>query len=146
MIKARILFLSLTVIGLLAFTSIENDDWTHFRGSNLDAIAHVENCPVSWSSDVNIAWKTKIHGRGWSSPVVQDDQIWMTTATEDGTEMFAVCVDFNNGEMLHDIKLFEPDSVYRKHQINSYATPTMHGARAGLCTFWHLRNGLPEYK
>jgi outer membrane protein assembly factor BamB len=124
MIKARILFLSLTVIGLLAFTSIEKDDWTHFRGSNLDAIAHVENCPVSWSSDVNIAWKTKIHGRGWSSPVVQDDQIWMTTATEDGTEMFAVCVDFNNGEMLHDIKLFEPDSVYRKHQINSYATPT----------------------
>jgi outer membrane protein assembly factor BamB len=124
MIKAQILFLSLTLVGLLAFTTTKNNDWTHFRGSNLDGIANVESCPVRWSPDSTIVWQTKIHGQGWSSPVVMDDQIWMTTATEDGKEMFAVCVDFISGEILHDIRLFEPDTIFRKHEINSYATPT----------------------
>jgi outer membrane protein assembly factor BamB len=125
--KLQYTFLSLVVfIGLTSVVLIpnDNDNWTHFRGSNLDGIAEASHCPVSWSPDSNIAWKTKIHGQGWSSPVVFDDQIWMTTATEDGKEMFAVCVDFNSGSVVHDIKLFTPDSIYRKHEINSYATPT----------------------
>lgn len=100
------------------------DNWTHFRGSNLDGIADVEFCPTKWSPDSNIVWKTKIHGRAWSSPVVYNDQIWMTTATEEGKEMYAVCVDFVSGKILYDISLFTPDSIYRKHNINSYATPT----------------------
>ena len=122
--KTNIVILCLTVSVLLAFNALKKDDWTHFRGSNLDGIASVSACPVSWSPDSNIRWKTKIHGRGWSSPVVLDDQIWMTTATEDGKEMYAVCVDFETGKIVHDIKLFEPDSIFRKHEINSYATPT----------------------
>lgn len=114
---------------LFVLTSINhrqgnNDNWTHFRGTYLNGIANVSQCPVSWSSNSNVAWKTKIHGQGWSSPVVFDDQIWMTTASEDGRQMFAVCVDINSGNIVHDIKLFTPDSIYRKHEINSYATPT----------------------
>lgn len=100
------------------------DDWTHFRGNNLNGIAHVESCPIKWSADSNIIWKRKIHGIGWSSAVVQGDQVWLTTASEDGKKMSAVCVDFNSGETLFDIELFSPDSIYRKHNINSYATPT----------------------
>jgi outer membrane protein assembly factor BamB len=118
------LIMSLVVVGLSAFSMMQNDDWTHFRGSNLDGISQMESCPVSWSTDSNIVWKTKIHGQGWSSPVVFDEQVWMTTATEDGKEMYAVCVDFETGKILHDIRLFEPDSIFRKHEINSYATPT----------------------
>lgn len=101
-----------------------DNNWTHFRGSHLDGIADVNQCPVNWTPDSNFVWKTSIHGRGWSSPVVYDDQIWMTTATEDGKEMYAVCVDFNTGKIIFDIKIFTPDSIYRKHDINSYATPT----------------------
>lgn len=99
-------------------------NWTHFRGSNLDGIAQVTQAPVHWKSDSNIVWKTDIHGRGWSSPVVYDNQVWMTTATDDGKEMYAVCVDYQSGKILHDILLFKPDTVYNKHNINSYATPT----------------------
>ena len=111
----------------LIFTSsfIKPDhNWTHFRGSNLDGISDVVSCPIKWSPDSNIVWKAKIHGRGWSSPVVYNNQIWVTTATDDGKEMYAVCIDFDSGNILYDILLFSPDSIYRKHNINSYATPT----------------------
>lgn len=126
MAKFRLLFF-LVVFSLLSFSAFyktSEKNWTHFRGSKLDGIANVEFCPVKWTSDSNIVWKTKIHGRGWSSTVVYEDQIWMTTATDDGKEMYAVCVDFNSGEILFDIKLFAPDSIFRKHDINSFATPS----------------------
>jgi outer membrane protein assembly factor BamB len=102
----------------------QQNSWTHFRGNNLDGIALVDQAPVKWSGDSNLVWKTEIHDKGWSSPVVCNNQIWMTTAEENGKEMFAVCVDYQSGETIFDILLFKPDSVYRKHNINSYATPT----------------------
>ncbi len=126
MAKYRLLFflVGFSFIFFSAFYKTSEKNWTHFRGSKLDGIANVEFCPVKWAPDSNIVWKTKIHGRGWSSTVVYEDQIWMTTATDDGKEMYAVCVDFNSGEILFDIKLFAPDSIFRKHDINSFATPT----------------------
>ncbi len=100
-------------------------NWTHFRGSNLDGISKDSGFPVQWSdSSSNIAWKTEIPGRGWSSPVVYGNQVWCTSATEDGTEMFAYCIDFNTGNLLFKVKIFEPEEIFRKHSINSYATPT----------------------
>ena len=101
-----------------------SENWTHYRGNDLSAIAKNSSAPLHWTPDSNIAWKTEIHDKGWSSPVVYDNQVWMTTASDDGYKMYAVCVDYNTGEILHDILLFTPDTIYRKHSINSYATPT----------------------
>jgi outer membrane protein assembly factor BamB len=117
------------ILALLATFScseqtIEPSGWTHFRGNNLDGIAPDDEPPVKWSDSANIAWKTPLHGKGWSSPVILDNQIWLTTATEDGKKMSAVCIDFKTGDFIHDITLFEPDSVKSKHALNSYATPT----------------------
>ena len=109
---------------ILTTCQSQQDNWTHFRGSKLDGIATVDNPPVKWSADSNIIWKTEIHDKGWSSPVVYDNQIWVTTALESGEELFAVCMDYKTGEIIHDIKVFTPDTVFGKHSINSYATPT----------------------
>jgi len=98
--------------------------WTHFRGSNLEGISEETGFPSSWNDSTNIEWKAEIPGIGWSSPVVFGDQVWCTTASKDGKEMFAVCTDFNSGKNIYTIKIFEPDTIYRKHSINSYATPT----------------------
>ena len=125
----RNLFSILFIIALLSFTwSCQSDspggEWTHFRGSNLDGISLDKSAPLNWTETDNIAWKSATEGRGWSSPVVFKDQIWYTTATPDGKEMFAICTDFNTGQNLFNIKVFQPDTIYRKHAINSYATPT----------------------
>jgi len=99
-------------------------NWTHFRGNNLNGISDATNIPVSWNDSTNVIWKAAIDGKGWSSPVVYENQIWVTTATEDGKQMKAVCVDFNTGKTIFDKKLFEPDTVFAKHGVNTYATPT----------------------
>lgn len=104
-------------------TFAQIDSWTHFRGDQLNGIARVQNVPVKWN-DSNINWKTEIHDMGWSSPVVYNDQIWLTTASDDGKKMYATCLDLFNGEIVFDILVFEPDSLFYKHNINSYATPS----------------------
>lgn len=116
---------------LTAFFSIgyyncfaQNNNWTHFRGSSLDGKAGVDMPPLKWADDLNIKWKTDIHDKGWSSPVVFDNQIWVTSAKEDGSELFAICADFQTGKIIHDIKVFTPADVPGKHSINTYATPT----------------------
>lgn len=124
MVKISICFLSSILYVFLSFAQENNPNWTHFRGSQLDGKAPEGIYPIKWSPDSNIVWKTALYGQGWSSPVVYDQQVWMTTATEDGKKMYALCVDYQSGELLHDIEVFTPDTVFRKHNINSYATPT----------------------
>lgn len=101
----------------------QDKNWTHFRGSNLNGIATSDSIPLKWD-DSGIKWKTEIHGRGYSSPVVYDNQIWVTTATPEGKELYAVCADYNTGKIIHDIKVFSPENVFGKHSINTYASPT----------------------
>jgi outer membrane protein assembly factor BamB len=98
-------------------------NWTHFRGSSLNGIALNENIPLKWD-DSGIKWKTKIHDKGYSSPVVYNNQIWVTTAKPDGKELYAVCTDFKTGKIIYDIKVFTPDQVEGKHSLNTYASPT----------------------
>ena len=103
--------------------SSQDKNWTHFRGSNLNGMAVTENIPLKWDDSV-IKWKTEIHDNGYSSPVVYNNQIWVTTAKSDGKELYAVCIDYQTGEIIYDIKVFTPDNIQRKHSLNTYASPT----------------------
>lgn len=99
-------------------------NWTFYRGSNLDGISLNKGLPLTWSENENIVWKTPLHGKGASSPVVYGDQIWLTTADSTGKNLFAVCASLKTGKIIHDIKVFEPDSIPPLHTLNTYATPT----------------------
>ncbi len=98
--------------------------WPQFRGPLGNGHADTTDLPSTWSEEENVVWKTAIHGRGWSSPVADEGRIWMTTATSDGKQMFAVCVEFATGNILHDLKLFDVESPREIHKFNSYASPT----------------------
>ena len=100
------------------------ENWPQFRGPHGDGHSGAARPPRTWSETSNIAWKTPIHGRGWSSPVVWEDQIWVTTAAEDGRRLFAVCVDRDSGEVVHDVHVFDVDSPEHIAKVNSYASPT----------------------
>ena len=119
-----LLALILLILGDLATSFGQESNWTHFRGSHLNGISADSIVPVSWNDTTNIIWKTEIRGRGWSSPVVFGDQVWLTTATPDGKEMSGICLDLKTGKQLYDILLFKQDSIYSKHSVNTYATPT----------------------
>ena len=123
--KLSLLFCLFSVAFLFGSKQANSQDknWTHFRGSNLNGIAETDNIPLKWN-DSNIKWKTKIHDNGYSSPVVYNNQIWVTTAKPDGKELYAVCIDFQTGEIIYDIKIFTPAEVEGKHSLNTYASPT----------------------
>jgi len=99
--------------------------WNQFRGPNGDGKSPARNLPVEFSETKNVRWKTAIHGKGYSSPVVWGNQVWLTTAHEDGSELFAICVDLQSGKIIHDIKVFDvarPQSAYS--YLNSHASST----------------------
>lgn len=100
-------------------------DWHQFRGPLQNGNAPGQHPPTAWGDEKNVLWKTPIHGRAWSSPVVLGNEIWLTTATEDGKKMYAVCVELASGKILHDVLLFENDVVQPDHHVtNTYASPT----------------------
>ena len=104
------------------------ESWWQFRGPHGDGHVSSSDLVFEWNESDNesdnVAWKTAIHDRGWSSPVIAEDNIWLTTATRDGHRLFAICVDKNTGEIVHDLHVFDVDSPQKITEENTYATPT----------------------
>jgi len=111
--------------------SMVHADWPEFRGpwGNGYASAPGESKPIGiplrWSEAENVQWKTEIPHRGWSTPVVMGGQVWLTTATVDGREFFAICLDEKTGRILFNERLFESASPEPLgNTVNCYGTPS----------------------
>jgi outer membrane protein assembly factor BamB len=64
-----------------------SDNWPQFRGSRGGVAADDPALPETWSATDNIVWKASIPGRGWSSPIVWGDHVFVTAAVNaTGTE------------------------------------------------------------
>ena len=98
--------------------------WPEFRGPSGQGEVKAESLPLKWSETENIRWKTPIRGRAWSSPVLDDKQIWLSSANEKGTELYAICVDPESGKTIRDMKLFDVEKPQYAHPFNTYASPT----------------------
>jgi len=114
----------LLIAGLLTQSIKGGDNWPDFRGPACNGRSDSVGLPVEWSETQNVKWETPIHDRGWSSPVVWGDQIWLTTADKEGHQMYAVCVSFETGRIIYDVKVFEEKEPQRINTRNSYATPS----------------------
>ena len=102
---------------------LAEERWWQFRGPLGNGHTQSSDLPLKWD-EKKVVWKTPIHDRGWSSPVIWDRQVWMTTATRDGGRLFAVCVDRDSGKILHDLHVFDVKSAMSITAANTYATPT----------------------
>ena len=116
--------LSMIVLILLTPYATAGDNWPQFRGPTGNGVSDAVGLPLTWSETENIAWKTRVHGHGWSSPVIWGKQIWLTTATEDGKRLFAVCVDKDSGSVTHNVTVFDVAKPEIIATVNSYASPT----------------------
>jgi len=110
-----ILFLCLPVLA---------EDWPEFRGPTGQGHSTETGLPLTWSETKNVKWKTAIPGKGWSSPAILGDRIWLTTATEDGKSLRAICVDRNTGAITQNVELFRLKNLGPMSPKNSLASPT----------------------
>src|SRR5688572_33445868 len=119
---ARMKRIFLGLIGLMFAACGWAENWPEFRGPDGNGHAKARNLPVTWSETNNVRWKAALHGKAWSSPVIWEKQIWLTTAPEDGTKLFALCVDRESGKIVQDLKLFDVPNPQFCHKFNSYAS------------------------
>jgi outer membrane protein assembly factor BamB len=113
------------------------EDWPQFRGPDGQGHSGEKEAPLEWSETKNIAWKTRIPGRAWSSPAVQGDLIWITTAAEPGgipsaeanllprgRSLRALALDRATGKIVRDVEVFRLTDAGGMHAKNSHASPT----------------------
>jgi outer membrane protein assembly factor BamB len=127
-------FLSLLALLLAAGTGLDaRADWLEFRGPFGDGhvLAPDDNktigLPLHWSETKNIKWKTPIPFHGQSTPVIAGGKVWVTTATEEGTDLYVIAVDEASGKVLINEKVFhneKPEPLGNGKGMNCYATPT----------------------
>ena len=138
---------STTLIGcafylLLSLHSRLLADWPEFRGpSQNGVVASSTDAPLEWLSQddqrKNIRWYTPTEGLGWSSPVIIQDRIYLTSArnhsgSSDSKDLTGpqglhlTCYNLADGKMIFDKKLFDqPEDAPNIHKKNSHASPTV---------------------
>lgn len=116
----------------LTFSSVSfAADWLQFRGPNANGVTNDSVVPASWSADENLLWKTDIPGAGWSSPIVINGKLFVTTAITDGPQNAAsdyrwevLCLDAKTGKVLWTKTALEGKPRLETHRDNTYASET----------------------
>ncbi len=132
-------------------------NWPQFRGPGARGITTNANLPEHWSARENVAWQAEIPGRGWSSPIVWGDRVFVTAAVNSGTneppkkglflggerpnapraehEWKLVCLDLSSGKVRWEHVVHQGEPPGPKHVKNSYAseTPVTDGEHVYVC-------------
>ncbi len=130
-----------------------DENWPQFLGPGSRAVADNVNLPDRWSPTENVAWKTEVPGRGWSSPIVWGQRVFLTTAIDPGNpelpkkglyrggekaevaatdfQFKVFCLDLRSGDVLWQRLAHHGPPPGPTHSKNSYAseTPTTDGQR-----------------
>ena len=73
------------------------DNWPQFRGPGAMSVSDNPNLPSTWSTTENVEWAAEVPGMGWSSPIVWDDKVFVTSAmSEAPMKQPSLGVDFSN--------------------------------------------------
>ncbi len=141
-------------------------NWPQFRGADSRGVAERRlddgrRLPERWSATENVAWKTDIPGRGWSSPIVWGDRVFLTTVVNTGESeepkkglyfggdrptppesvhhWKVICLNLSDGRVLWDRRVHEGAPATARHLKNSFAseTPVTDGRRV-YCLFGNV--------
>jgi len=144
--------LALCCLALLSGSFLQaQSNWPAFRGGAAAGTSDANGLPSSWSTTQNIVWKADVPGRGWSSPIVWGDRIFLTSFVSDSdaevpkmghylqnikpptgaSRWMVYCFDFNSGKLLWQKVAHEGTQDMVRHIKNSYAseTPVTDGER-----------------
>jgi len=85
---SKIAFGGFFALGLFSSVSRADDssqtNWPQFRGTHATGVSRNIGLPDRWSETENVEWKVDLPGRGWGSPVVWGDNIFLSTVINSG--------------------------------------------------------------
>ncbi|MBD3674826.1 MAG: PQQ-binding-like beta-propeller repeat protein [Planctomycetaceae bacterium] len=107
-------------------TAFPQENWTRFRGPNGTGISHLKGVPTEFS-ETDFAWNLELPGKGHGSPIIWEDQLFVTSATETGEQdggeqRLLFCLNPATGQEIWSLKLGFNTS--HKHVKNSFASST----------------------
>jgi len=136
-----LLFVTLAIRG-----AEPGSNWPQFRGQGSLGVADNPRLPERWSTNENVGWKVDVVGRGWSSPIVWSNRVFLTTVISEGemeppkkglyfggerkevpktTHHWTVlCYDLNSGRELWRKEAHRGAPPNQLHVKNSYASET----------------------
>lgn len=128
MIKLRLFWFYMLLLILNTVTYAQN--WPCWRGPDGDGTSIETSLPTRWDSITNVVWKIQVPGEGYSSPVIWNDRLFLTTAFAEKQEKVLLCYDSKSGKLLWQ-KTVLKTALEKKHENNSYAsgTPATDGNR-----------------
>jgi outer membrane protein assembly factor BamB len=127
------MFIKLILSILILFTVSSIQSATRFRGPNGQGIYPDQNIPVKWNAE-NITWKTQLPGKGHSSPVKWQNNIYMTSADQKKNIGYLLAVNAVSGKIA-----WQKEFKIKKYKINNrntYASPTCTVDGDGVYTLW----------
>ena len=80
----RLICLAGTVLLISQTIHSQTVTWPQFRGPESNPVGTNARLADRWSKTENVEWAQAIPGRGWSSPIVTGDKIYLTTVTTEG--------------------------------------------------------------
>ncbi len=114
---------TLLLLATLLFPGDGQPSWPGFLGHGASAIDPA-TVPVKWSPTENVAWKTKLSGKGQSSPVIYGDLVFVTAI--EGTmkdHCHVIALKLSDGTVAWDLKL-DPFQPVRSNYFQSRSAPT----------------------
>jgi outer membrane protein assembly factor BamB len=126
MSRASVFLLAALLSPSVAFA----DNWPAWRGPAGNGECKETNLPVKWSPTQNITWKVDLPDEGNSTPVIWNDRIFLTQATEKGRKRSIICFAKKDGKKLWE-KTVEYAEDEPTHKTNPYcsASPVTDGER-----------------
>jgi outer membrane protein assembly factor BamB len=111
---------------VMAAVEARAEDWPQFRGPTGQGHSAESGLPLEWSESRNVLWKTPVPGRGWSSPVIAEGRVWLTTsvADRDAASLRAMAFDVETGRQLVNVEVFRFRNAQLLNPKNSHASPT----------------------
>jgi len=97
--------LLLVAVWISLGSSLAAADWPRFRGPTGDGSCIDARIPTRWSDENNLKWKLKMPGKGFSSPIVVGDRVFVTCYSDaDGDlanlKRHLLCIQRGDGEVV----------------------------------------------
>ena len=110
----RLLLASLFALALAPAAAADN--WPQWHGPKFDGHSSEKGLPTEWGPDKNIAWKFKLPTKGFSTPAVWGEQIFLTVP--DGDDIVVLCVGTDGKEKWKRKLSGTGKTVYRNEDAN----------------------------